>query len=89
MDFIESFAKSVEAIRKGEYKEPEPKGTDYSFRYDDIFNGRIKWELSCALITRDWGRVRNALVMIDEKPTLIRRGRSKNGKKEGDSGIPD
>ena len=90
MDFKESLQKSVEAIRKGEYEEPQtqPKGTEYNLRYDDLYRGMVRWELSCALITKDWGRVRNALMMLDEKPTLIRR-RDRNGKKKGESGIHD
>ena len=27
---------------------------------------RVKWELSCALITGDWKRVRNALMIIGD-----------------------
>lgn len=87
MDFKESLQKSVEEIRNVEYEEPQPKGSEYNFRYDDLYRGMVSWELSCALITRDWGRVRNALLMLGEKPVLIRRKDKKNGKKKGDADI--
>lgn len=34
----------------------------------------IEWELECALISRDWSRVRSALLMIAGKPKK-KRGR--------------
>ncbi len=30
----------------------------------ELIRDRAKWELSCALITRDWSRVRNALLIL-------------------------
>lgn len=40
----------------------------------------IMWELSCALITRDWGRVRGVLAM--EPPRLWDEEETKSGKRK-------
>lgn len=86
-DFEESMKEAAELVKKGEYTEEQPYFMEYEYHATDIYKGMIQWELSCALILKDWKRVRNALLMLESRPPLIRRRRRKNGEKEGNTGI--
>lgn len=53
----------------GEKKNTSP--ADYYYTAEETWKNAISWELSCALITRKWGRVRNALIMLSKPPRKV------------------
>ena len=53
----------------GEKKSANP--ADYYYTAEETWKNAISWELSCALITRKWSRVRNALIMLSKPPRKV------------------
>ena len=63
-EFERQKARDAELVDEANYS-PGRMGKKFGYYgKTEFIRDKAKWEISCALITRDWKRVRNALLIL-------------------------